>query len=69
MLTDSDLISYYSNNGKVYLIYPTYIMDVSSNNKYQRIYKLTNDVSFVSIVNDIIYLKSKNKNIMWKKIN
>ena len=68
MLTDSDLVSYYNNDGKVYLIYPTYIIEITSKNKYERIYKLTNDVSFISIINDTIYLKSKNGNIMWKKI-
>ena len=69
MLTDSDLVSYYNNDGKVYLIYPTYIIDITSKNKYERIYKLTNDVSFISIINDTIYLKSKSGSIMWKKIN
>ena len=68
MLTDSDLTSYYSDKNKVYLIYPTYVMDISSNNKYERIFKLSSDLSFISIINNIIYLKSNNGNILFKEI-
>ena len=68
ILTDSDLVSYYSNKSKVYLIYPTYILDITSNNKYERIFKLSRNMEFTSIVDDMIYLKSDSGDILYKKI-
>ncbi len=59
-LSDADVVKTYSNNSDVYVIYPTYILCVSSDNPYFRICRLTKYVEFVAIKQNTIYLKTQN---------
>ncbi len=67
-MTDSDIVSWYSDNTSVYLVYPTYILDITSENPYERIAKLSDYVSFVTIKDDTAYLKTQDNVIVWTKI-
>lgn len=68
-LTDTDVVSWYSDNTNVYLIYPTYILNISSKNPYKRVAKLSNYVAFESIKEDTLYLKTKDNLVTTTKLN
>ena len=59
-LTDTDIVKTYSNNEDVYVVYPTYVLCVSSENPYFRVGRLTKFVEFVAVKGDKIYLKTSN---------
>ncbi|MDD2376177.1 MAG: hypothetical protein PHD15_02925 [Clostridia bacterium] len=67
-LTDTDVLSYYSDNTNVYLIYPTYIINISSENPNKRLIKLSNYVTFESIKNNTVYLKTKDNTIIIREL-
>lgn len=64
-LSDTDLVETYCNNKGVYLIYPTYVMDVAGEDPYKRIGKFSKYVSFEAIKGNTMYLRMKN-NILIK---
>ena len=57
-LSDTDLVTTYTNNYGVYLIYPTYIMNIASKDLYKRIGRLTKYVTFEAVKQDTMYLKT-----------
>ena len=59
-LSDSDLVKTYTNNYGVYLIYPTYVLNVAGEDPYKRIGKFSKYVTFESIKGDVMYLKTSN---------
>jgi hypothetical protein len=67
-LSDTDVVSWYSDNTNVYLIYPTYIINVSSENVNKRLVKLSNYVTFESIKDNIVYLKTNDNTIISREL-
>ena len=63
-LSDTDIVTTYCEYGGVYLIYPTYILDVSGANPYKRIAKLSKYVTFEAIKGDVVYLRTSNNKII-----
>ncbi len=59
-LSDSDVITTYCNNEGVYVIYPTYVVNVAGKNPYKRIGKMSKYVEFEAIKNNIMYLRTSN---------
>jgi len=67
-LSDTDVVSWYSDNDNVYLIYPTYIINISSENTNKRLAKLSNYVTFESIKDNTVYLKTKDNTIISREL-
>ncbi len=63
-LSDTDIVTTYNEYGGVYLIYPTYILDVSGTNPYKRVAKLSKYVTFEAIKEDVVYLRTSNNKIV-----
>lgn len=59
-LSDSDLVTTYSNNYGVYLVYPTYVINVAGEDPYKRIGKFSKYVKFEAIKDNIMYLRTSN---------
>lgn len=59
-LSDTDVVTTYTNNDGVYIIYPTYVINVAAKDPYRRIASLSNFVTFEAIKGNKIYLKSAN---------
>lgn len=68
-LSDTDLVSTYANNEGVYLIYPTYVINVASDDPYKRIGKISKYVEFQAIKLDTMYLKTSDNYIVKTKIS
>jgi len=67
-LSDTDIVSWYSDNTNVYLIYPTYIINVASENFNKRLVKLSNYVTFESIKGNTVYLKTSDNTIITREL-
>lgn len=67
-LSDSDLVTTYNEYGDVYLIYPTYILNLTGKNPYKRIAKLSKYVTFEAIKGDTVYLRTSNNKIITTKL-
>ena len=59
-LSDSDLVTTYSNNYGVYLVYPTYVINVAGDDPYKRIGKFSKYVTFEAIKGNVMYLRTSN---------
>ncbi len=57
-LSDSDVVTTYTNYEGVYVIYPTYILNVAGENPYKRIGKLSKYVTFEAVKDNIMYLRT-----------
>jgi hypothetical protein len=57
-LEDTDVINTYTNNYDVYLIYGSYVLDISSNNPLEKVAKLSNNVTFEAIKNGYMYTRT-----------
>lgn len=57
-LSDSDLVTTYSNNYGVYLVYPTYVINVAGDDPYKRIGKFSKYVKFEAIKGNKMYVKT-----------
>lgn len=68
-LSDKDVVSYYSDNTNVYLIYPTYIINISSEDPHKRLIKLSSYVTFESIKTNTVYLKTKDNTIISRELS
>jgi hypothetical protein len=68
-LSDNNAVNCYSDNTAVYIIFPNYIIDVSSDDVYKRICKLSNYVTFETIKTDTVYLKTKDNIIVTTNLN
>ena len=67
-LSDTDVVTTYNEYGGVYIIYPTYILDVSGSNPHKRIAKLSKYVTFEAIKGDTVYLRTSNNKIITTKL-
>jgi len=67
-LSDTDVVTSYNEYGDVYLIYPTYILNITGKNPYKRIAKLSKYVKFLAIKGDTVYLKTSNNKIITTKL-
>lgn len=68
-LSDSDVVKTYTNYYNVYLIYPTYVINVSSDEPYKRIAKMSEYVEFEAIKQNIMYVRTKDNIIVTSKIS
>lgn len=68
-LSDSDLVRTYSNNYGVYLVYPTYVMNVAGEDPYKRIGKYSKYVKFEAIKGNIMYLRTSNNVLVSTELN
>lgn len=59
-LNDADLVTTYSNNYGVYLVYPTYVINVAGKDPYKRIGKYSTYVKFEAIKGNTMYLRTSN---------
>lgn len=59
-LSDADLVTTYSNNYGVYLVYPTYVINVAGEDPYKRIGKYSTYVKFEAIKGNTMYLRTSN---------
>ncbi len=64
MLSDTDVVASYNEYNDVYLIYPTYILNLTGKNPYKRVAKLSKYVSFEAIKGDTVYLRTSNNKII-----
>ncbi|MBO5477487.1 MAG: hypothetical protein J6A15_07040 [Clostridia bacterium] len=64
MLSDTDVVTSYNEYNDVYLIYPTYILNLSGENPYKRVAKLSKYVTFEAIKGDTVYLRTSNNKII-----
>lgn len=67
-LTDTDIVSTYSNYEGVYLVYPTYVMEVSGEDPYRRVGRVSNYFAFDAVKDNIIYLKTNEKLVVKQEI-
>jgi hypothetical protein len=67
-LSDNDVVTSYSDNTNVYLIYPTYIINITSKDPYKRLIKLSDYVTFESIKTNTVYLKTNDNTIISRKL-
>ncbi len=67
-LTDSDVVKTYTNYYNVYIVYPTYVIDVSSSEPHRRIAKMSEYVELEAIKDDIMYVRTKDNIIVTTKI-
>ena len=67
-LTDTDIVSTYSNYEGVYLVYPTYVMEVSGEDPYRRVGRVSNYFTFDAVKDNIIYLKTNEKLVVKQEI-
>ena len=67
-LTDTDVTNYYSDNTNIYLVYPTYIINITSEDSNKRLIKLSNYVTFETIKDNTVYLKTKDNTIISREL-
>ena len=63
-LSDTDVVTSYNEYNDVYLIYPTYILNLTGKNPYKRVAKLSKYVTFEAIKGDTVYLRTTNDKII-----
>lgn len=66
-LKDTGVIKTYSNNEGVYLVYPTYVVNVVKDVE-EKIGKMSGFVNFEAIKGDTMYLKTQDNNVLTTKI-
>ena len=67
-LSDTNLVKTYTNNVGVYIVYPNYVINVASEEPYKRLGKLSSYVEFLAIRDNMMYLKTKNNQIIKTEI-
>ena len=67
-LTDTDIVKTYTNNVGVYLVYPTYVVNVASDTPYEMIGRLSKYVEFEAIKDDVMYLRTKDNILVTTKV-
>ena len=63
-MSDTDVVTSYNEYNAVYLIYPTYILNLTGENPYKRVAKLSKYVTFEAIKGDTVYLRTTNNKII-----
>lgn len=68
-LSDTNLVKTYMNNYGVYLVYPTYVINVADEEEpYKRIAKLSKYVSFEAIKDDTVYFRTTDNLLITTKV-
>lgn len=67
-LSDTDVVTTYTNNIGTYIIYPTYIIDVSAKDPYRRIARMSEYVRFEAIKDTTLYLRTKDNSLVTSEI-
>ena len=68
LLSDTDVVTSYNEYSDVYLVYPTYILNLTGKNPYKRLAKLSKYVTFEAIKGDTVYLRTSNNKIVTTKL-
>jgi len=63
-LSDTDVVTSYNEYGDVYLVYPTYILQLTGKNPFKRVAKLSKYVKFEAIKGNTVYLRTSNNKII-----
>ncbi len=66
-LKDTEVVKTYSNNEGVYLVYPTYVVNVAKDSN-EKIGRVSNFVNFEAIKGDTMYLKTQDNYVLNTKI-
>lgn len=67
-LSDSDVVTTYTNNVGTYLVYPTYVINVAAKDPYRRIGRLSKYVEFEAIKGDTMYLRTSDNILVTTKV-
>jgi len=67
-LTDTDVVKTYTNNVGVYLIYPTYVINVASDTPFEKIGRVSEYADFEAIKGNTMYLRTKDNILVTTKI-
>lgn len=67
-LSDTDVVTTYTNNVGTYIIYPTYIIEVSAKDPYRRISRMSEYVKFEAIKDTTLYLRTSDNSLVTAKI-
>lgn len=63
-LSDTDVVTTYTNNIGTYIVYPTYIIEVSAEDPYRRIARMSSYVKFEAIKDTTLYLRTSDNNLV-----
>ena len=63
-LSDTDVVASYNEYNDVYFNYYTYILNLTGENPYKRVAKLSKYVTFEAIKGDTVYLRTTNNKII-----
>lgn len=63
-LSDTDVVTSYNEYNDVYLIYPTYILNLTGEDPYKRVAKLSKYVTFEAIKGGKVYLRTSDNKII-----
>lgn len=67
-LTDTNVVKTYTNNKGVYIIYPTYVINVASKTPFQKIGRVSDYAEFEAIKDDTMYLRTKDNILVTTKV-
>lgn len=68
-LTDTDIVKTYTNNVGVYLVYPTYVINVASDTPFKKVARVSEYVEFMAIKDNTMYLKTKDNILVTAEVN
>lgn len=63
-LSDTDIITTYTNNESVYIVYSSYVLNVSSDDPTKRLGSIESGNTFDAIKDNIMYLRTSDNNIV-----
>ena len=67
-LSDTDVVTTYTNNVGTFIIYPTYIIEVSAKDPYRRISRMSEYVKFEAIKDNVMYLRTSDNSLVTTEI-
>ena len=68
-ITDTNVIGWYSDNTNVYLIYPDYVVCISSKTPLEKLARMSQYMTFQAIKGDTMYLKTNDGRVITTKLN
>lgn len=67
-LTDTDVVKTYTNNVGVYIVYPTYVINVASDTPFEKVGRLSRYVEFEATKDDTMYLRTEDNILVTTKV-
>lgn len=67
-LQDTNIVTTYTNNVGVYIIYSTYVIDITAKDPLKRISRMSEYVRFEAIKDDTMYLRTSDNSLVTTKI-